>query len=563
MTFSLPAAEWRCAPIPEAATKLDCKELPDFFPALLARRGVEESAEIQPFLTPALDQLHDPHLLAGLPQAVERLSRALSQNETVVVVGDYDVDGVSATALLLGVLRACGLRAEPILPHRLLEGYGFQPVHVERALEIGASVIVTVDCGVSSMAAVESAAMAGIDVLITDHHIPGDHLPAGALVINPRQEGCTYPFADLAGVGLALKLAQAFAENCGRTFPVHQLLRIACLGTIADMVPLLGENRVIAALGLKALERTRSLGLKALMKKAGVKPPLTASDVGFRIAPRINAAGRLASPDRALDLLLATDLHQAEALAAELDQSNRDRQAEEAKVVEEARAAIEGRDELPPIAVAWSEGWHRGVVGIAAGRLARELCRPTILLSLDSETETATGSGRSVPGIDLHGFLSTWKDDYPRFGGHAQAIGMTLERSQLEAVRQRWEQEATQWPAELLCKRYEYELKITPRQANRSLLSAMRALEPHGQGNPQPMLLVSPLHLQGPPRLFGKGHLSAVATGDDGSPLRLLGWGWAERRQQLEGRFETLGFLERDDYRGGEPVLRLVDAREI
>ncbi len=563
MTFSTTAAEWHCAPVPEVAAQLGCDGLPAFFPALLARRGVEDSAAVQRFLTPALDQLHDPHLLAGLPQAVERLHRALQQREAVVVVGDYDVDGVTATALLLGVLRACGLTAEPILPHRLLEGYGFQPVHVDRAQEVGASVIVTVDCGVSSMAAVDRAAEAGIDVLITDHHIPGDQLPAGALLINPRQEDCTYPFPDLAGVGLALKLALAFADRCGRSLPIHQLLRIACLGTIADMVPLRGENRVIAALGLKALGQTRSLGLRALMKKAGVKPPLTASDVGFRLGPRINAAGRLASPDRALELLLATDHQQAEALAAELDQSNRDRQAEEAKVVEEARATIEARDSLPPIAVAWNEGWHRGVVGIAAGRLARELCRPTILLSLDTETDTATGSGRSVAGIDLHRFLAAWKQDYLRFGGHAQAIGMTLSRTQLETVRRRWEEKAEEWPGELLRKRYQYELELSPREANRSLLSAMRNLEPHGEGNPQPMLLVGPLHLQGSPRLFGNGHLSAMALGDDGSPLRLLGWGWSDRAEKLAGRFETLGFLERDDYRGGEPVLRLVDAREI
>ncbi len=522
---------------------------------------MEDSAAAQRFLNPALEQLHDPNLLAGLPQAVERLSQARGQSETVAIVGDYDVDGVTATALLLGVLRACGLRAEPILPHRLREGYGFQPVHVERAQEVGASVIVTVDCGVSSTAAVKSAAAAGIDVLITDHHIPGDPLPPGALLINPRQEGCSYPFPDLAGVGLAFKLAQAFATACGRDLPIHQLLRITCLGTIADMVPLRDENRVIAALGLQALGHTRSLGLKALIKKAGVKPPLTASDVGFRLGPRINAAGRLASPDRALDLLLASDPSQAEALAAELDQANRDRQKEEAKVVEEARATIEGWDRLPSIVVVWSEGWHRGVVGIAAGRLAREFCRPTILLSLDGEG--ATGSGRSVPGIDLHQFLSTWKDDYPRFGGHAQAIGMTVERQQLEELRQRWQAGAEGWPPELLRKRYEYELEITAREANRSLLSAIRALEPHGQGNPQPMLLVGPLHLQGPPRLFGNGHLSAMASGDDGSPLRLLGWGWGDRADHLAGRFETLGFLERDDYRGGEPVLRLIDAREI
>ena len=332
--------EWLPAPIPEAASALSLDGFPSYFPALLARRGVSTQEDARRFLTPSADQLHDPTLLAGLPEAVERLFAALETGEKVAVVGDYDVDGVSATALLLGVLRACGVDALSILPHRLREGYGFQPVHVERALETGAKVIVTVDCGVSSQAAVERAVEAGVDVLITDHHIPGDGLPSGALVVNPRQEGCAYPFPDLAGVGLALKLAQAFGARCQRELPLHQLLRIACLGTVADMVPLRGENRVIAALGLQALGSTRSVGLQALIKKAGVKPPLSASDIGFRLGPRINAAGRLDSPDSALDLLLATDPRVAERLAAELDQSNRDRQREEAKVVEDAANAL-------------------------------------------------------------------------------------------------------------------------------------------------------------------------------------------------------------------------------
>jgi single-stranded-DNA-specific exonuclease len=553
--------EWSLAPVPEVAAQLSTQGLPAFFPALLARRGVSDPQAVQRFLVPDAGQLHDPRLLAGLPEAVERLMAAREAGETVAVVGDYDVDGVSATALLIGVLRACGLTAEPILPHRLLEGYGFQPVHVERAQELGVTVIVTVDCGTSSMAAVESATGAGIDVVITDHHLPGDQLPAGALVVNPRQEDCSYPFPDLAGVGLALKLAQAFAERCGRELPLHQLLRIACLGTIADMVPLIDENRVIAALGLEALSRTRSIGLRALMRKAGVKPPLTAADIGYRLGPRINAAGRLASPDGALELLLATDEARAQELASQLDDSNRERQREEARVVEEARALVAERSPLPPIVVAWSEGWHRGVVGIAAGRLARELCRPTVLLSL--EGDAATGSGRSVPGIHLHGFLDAWRDQYERFGGHAQAIGMTLARDRLEPLRAGWEAAAASWPAALLTRRYEFELELAPREVTPLLLRELRRLEPHGQGNPQPLLRIGPLRLEGSPRLFGNGHLSAMTLGDDGGSLRLLGWGWQERAEELAGRFEVLGFLERDDYRGGAPVLRLVDLHEL
>lgn len=525
---------------------------------LLARRGVEDGAAAQAFLAPSAEQLHDPHLLAGLPQAVERLAVALEKRQPVVVVGDYDVDGVTSTALLVAVLKACGLTVHPVLPHRLEEGYGFQPVHVEQALERNARLIVTVDCGVTSRPAVARARQAGLDVIITDHHLPPDELPAGALVINPRQQGCAYPFPDLAGVGLALKLALAFGRRTGRELKLNQLLRLACLGTIADVVPLRGENRVIAALGLQALAQTRSVGLKALMGQAGLSPPLTAADVGFRIGPRLNAAGRLAEPEQALELLLSRDRNRAVELARELELRNRERQQEENRVLAEARETIRARAPLPPLAMAWGEEWHRGVVGIAAGRLARELCRPTLLLARDGER--ATGSGRSVPGIDLHAFLRSFEEGFERFGGHAQAVGLTVRSQELEPLRQRLEEAAARFPPERLRRRYEYELDLPPGQVGRELLAELDRLEPCGEGNPRPLLKVGPLRLAGRPRAFGRGHLSGRAHGEEGGAVHLVGWGWQERAERLAGRFEALGHLQLDGYIQG-PVLRLVDAR--
>lgn len=528
---------------------------------LLARRGVADGAAARTFLEPTADQLHDPHLLAGLPQAVERLATARERGEAVVVVGDYDVDGVTSTALLVAVLKACGLAVHPVLPHRLEEGYGFQPVHVERALERDGRLILTVDCGVTSRPAVERARQAGLDVIITDHHLPPDELPAGALVINPRQRGCTYPFPYLAGVGLALKLALACGRRMGRELKLNQLLRLACLGTIADVVPLRGENRVIAALGLQALARTRSVGLKALMGQAGLSPPLTATDVGFRIGPRLNAAGRLAEPERALELLLSRDGTRAVELARELEGHNRQRQQEENRVMEEARETIRARAPLPPVAVAWGEDWHRGVVGIAAGRLARELCRPTLLLASDGER--ATGSGRSVPGIDLHAFLRSFEEGFERFGGHAQAVGLTVRSRELEPLRRRLEEAAAErFDPQRLRRRYEYELDLPPAQVGRELLAELDRLEPCGEGNPRPLLKVGPLRLAGTPRAFGRGHLSGRARGDDGGTVHMVGWGWQERADRLAGRFEALGHLQLDGYLRG-PVLRLVDARPV
>lgn len=547
--------------MPPAAATLELAGIPAWQAAVLARRAVTDAASAAAFLLPALDQLHDPFLLAGMAAAVERLHLARTRHERVAVVGDYDADGVTSTALLVALLRACGVAADAVLPHRLREGYGFQPLHVERAQELGCSLIVTVDCGTTAFAGAETASAAGIDLIVTDHHLPDGELPAGVLLVNPRQPGCEYPFRDLAGVGLALKLAQAFALRCEKTVELAALLRIACVGTVADMVPLLGENRVIAALGLAAFEQTRSHGLKALLRKARIQPPLSADDIGFRIGPRLNAAGRLGSAHEALELLLTRDPERAEVLAEVLERANRQRQTEEARVVEEARAMF-GADTagtpLPPILVGWGESWHPGVVGIAAGRLAREFSRPTVLLAL--RDGTATGSGRSVPGIHLHEFLQAWSPRLLRFGGHAQAIGLSAEVAGLAALRDEWIAAAADWPTALLAPQREYELELTAESADRDLLLELERLAPFGQGNPTPLARVGPLRLRSAPRLFGNGHLSAHAFGDAGGQVEILGWGWASRQDLLGGCFEILAYVERDRRHRGV-VLRGVDVR--
>lgn len=495
--------------------------------------------------------------------AVDRLVAARNNHQKIAIIGDYDVDGVTATAQLLAVFAACGIEAQAILPHRMRDGYGFQPCHVERAREAGCTLIVTADCGSSSIPAIEAAGEAGLDVVVTDHHLPGGPLPEGTVQINPRQSGCDYPFPDLAAAGIALKLSLALGERLGKALPLDALLRIACLGTIADLVPLRGENRVIAALGLKALEGARSAGLKALIRQAGMKPPYSASDIGFRIGPRLNAAGRLAEADPALEILLSRDEHRAGELALKLDSWNRERQGEEAQVVEQAEAQARERVEklgkIPAIFALWSPDWHRGVVGIAAGRIARTWNRPTLLLA--TEGGTATGSGRSIPGIALHGFLARWQERLIRFGGHAQALGLSVDEAELPALREEWEETAAvEFPPELLLRSYRYELAAAPEEINLEFLDRQTRLAPFGQGNPQPVLRVGPLTLEGPPRCFGNQHLSARARGDEGGTLNLVGWGWQPRAEDLERRFEVLGTLDLDRYKG-EPVLRLIDGR--
>lgn len=552
--------QWVQAPVPEAAGNLVSAELSSRLAILLARRGVENDEEAAKFLHPSLDQLHDPLQLRGMRPALDRLMRARESGERVAVVGDYDVDGVSATALLTAVFRACRLEVLPILPERLQEGYGFQSTHVDVAAKEGCTLVVTADCGSTADEAVARARQSGLDVLVTDHHLGSTvELPDWVIEINPHHPDSTYPFSDLSGVGVAFKLASALATEVEREIDPAALLRVASLGTICDLVPLLGENRVIAALGLSAMSRSRSVGLQALMRRAGVEPPVTANDVGFRIGPRINAAGRLGSPRPALDLLMTTDRVLAEQLAEDLDRLNRERQGAELEVVAEVEQEFENLDSLPPVLVNWSEKWHPGVLGIAAGRIARRFHRPTILMNVDGAL--AKGSGRSVADIHLFEFLSRWRDDYERFGGHSQAIGMSLRTDQLEEMRDRWQAEAERsWDPSWLVKRHRYELEVPAEEITSQLVGELSQLEPFGMKNQQPLLRVGPLTRTGTPRRFGKGHLATKAVGELDAVVELLGWGWQRREEDLEGAFEVLAILETDRYHGG-PVLRLIDAR--
>ncbi|MCP4204724.1 MAG: single-stranded-DNA-specific exonuclease RecJ [bacterium] len=558
-----PTAVWRAAPAPEIALADGVTDVDPRLARLLARRGLENADEVGRFLSPSLSDLHDPRRLAGLPEAVERLLAARELGERVSIVGDYDVDGVSATAMLLAVFRACGLEADSILPHRMAEGYGFQPVHVERAEANGSRLIVTADCGSRSIDAAKAALERDISVIVTDHHIPGPALDPRVIEINPHQEACDYPYRELSGAGLAFKLAIALAEAAGREVDPIALLRIACLGTIADLVPLTGENRTIAALGLEALDTTRSAGLKALIEVSRVRQSVTAGDVGFRLGPRLNAAGRMDNPEPALELLLERDPVRARDLAETLDRWNQERQRAELAVVEEARARfLDTGKALPRFLMAWSPDWHRGVLGIAAGRLAREFHRPAILLSLQGagDDAIAVGSGRSVRGVHLHDFLSAFEDRFRRFGGHAQAIGISIEIDVLEEVDRAFQEAAEAWDPDVLVPSYEYEEHLEVEAVSLDLVDQLDRLEPFGMANRRPLFRLGPLSLAVPPRQFGKDHLGLRARDDSGVAVDLVAWRWADRTELFSEPFEVLGHLKVDSYLGRASV-EIVDAR--
>jgi single-stranded-DNA-specific exonuclease len=478
---------------PSVSTDLLAREagVPRVIAALLEARGIATAAEADRFFRPDESQLHDPFLLAGMDEAARVLLSAALAGRRVVVFGDYDVDGVTAVAQLKAALSRIGAPAVAFIPHRLKDGYGLRPDTVRRVLaELRPSVIVTVDCGITAVEGVACAREAGVQVIVTDHHLVPDKLPEGAVVINPRQPGCSYPYKDLSGSGIAFKLAEAIARRAGVGLSRESLLRAACLGTIADMVPLTGENRAIAALGLAALARPRAPGLAALLEACGIDPGRapTSEEVSFRIAPRLNAAGRLDTAERALALFEERDPSRAGEIARELCAENAERQAIERRVFGEARERIAkyfdpDRDAL---LVEADPSWHRGVLGIAASRLAREYNRPVLLFAL--EGERAHGSGRSIPGVSLHGTLKDLRHRFLDFGGHDQAVGGTLASAGFAAFRE----EARllfgeRVPREMFVRRETADAELPLEEISDETLSHLERFEPHGAGNPRPV----------------------------------------------------------------------------
>jgi single-stranded-DNA-specific exonuclease len=520
---------WRVAPQdPERVRALAAAAgAPELVARLLLARGVETPEDAATFFDPGVERLHDPFAMKGVAEAADVLLSAARTGRRIAVFGDYDVDGVTSVAQLSAVLRRAGADAVAFLPHRLKDGYGLKPATVRKVLaELSPAVIVTVDCGITAVEGVACAREAGVEVVVTDHHLVPDELPAGAVVVNPRQPGCAYPYKELAAAGVALKIAVALAARAGVRIPTESLLRVACLGTIADVVPLSGENRVIAAAGLKALASARAPGLTALLSEAGVsgRAP-TSEEVAFRVAPRLNAAGRLDTAEMALSLLEERDPARAREAASELSRRNAERQTIERRIVREAREkAAEGFDPgRDALFVAWDPGWHRGVLGIAAARLAREYHRPVLLFA--EEGEKATGSGRSIPGVSLHDTLKEMSSFFDEFGGHEQAVGGSLAAKKLPAFREAArELFAARVPPDRLVRVREADAELPPEEIAEELWEWLARFEPHGAGNPRPVFRSAPCSFAGPLRQLGENGLRGRLAAEGRRPVSAITW---------------------------------------
>jgi single-stranded-DNA-specific exonuclease len=456
--------------------------------AIIARRGVTTEEEFRRYMAPCIGDLHDPSSIHGIGDACERIERAVRDRETILIYGDYDVDGVTSIVLLQTVLRAIGADAAHVVPHRLVDGYGLKTSVIDRVLvDRDVKLIITVDCGITSVDPVRQAIERGIDVIVTDHHLPPELLPEAAAVLNPKQPGCEYPFKELAGVGVAFKLCCELLRRSGKKMAIASLLKIAAIGTVADVAPLVGENRTIAWLGLAGLADPRNPGLRALIRRLGMLGrPLRAVDVGFKIGPRINAAGRLSSAETAIDLFAATSEESAWTLCAELDRLNAERQEVERGVREEAEAMV-GDASTNRIYVLAGNNWHKGVLGLTAGRIAQRYHRPALAIGI--EGELAVGSGRSIPTINLHEQLEAVSDLFTHFGGHEFACGFALPAANVDELRRRLEERFAAFDEDVFRREAQVDAEVTLAEVDEEFVKAHEMMQPFGAGNLQPLFL--------------------------------------------------------------------------
>ncbi|KAA6461023.1 single-stranded-DNA-specific exonuclease RecJ [Acidobacteria bacterium AB60] len=543
-----PRQRWVVSPAPsgEAAALASAAHLPPVLAELLVARGVGTAKDALAFLYPDISHLHDPLGMRGMPAAVERVERAIAAGEKILLYGDYDVDGTTAVVLLKTAIEMLGGVVRFHVPHRIREGYGLQSGVLEDAYADGVRLVITVDTGMRAFAEAQTARRLGLDLIITDHHLPAadDAVPDALAILNPNQPGCAYPEKSLCGAAIAFKLAQALLErrDAARTREktLPSFLKMAAIATIADAVPLRGENRAIAALGLRELRRPVGAGLRALFQAAALDPankPITGFDVAFRLAPRINAAGRMDIASEIVELFCTRDAARANDLAAKLESLNRQRREAEAAALAliETRLATDPSFAAERLLVVDGEGWHRGVIGILASRVVERTAKPALVISV--EDGVAHGSGRSIDGFPLLEAIETCGDLFTRFGGHAFAVGFALPAERVPELRRRVNLHAAERlagtdPEQVLRIHAELSLdRITP-----VLAGWMRKLEPLGHGNPEPVFVARRVRVATEPRLMKDRHirLELAHEASGSSPMRCVGWDWAGRCTALE-----------------------------
>lgn len=520
---------------------------------LLAARGIRAVDEARRFLRPAIEQVEPPETLIDLPRAADRLAQAVRAGETVLVHGDYDVDGICSTALMTRALRALGGQVVPFIPDRMRDGYDLGPAGVEAARAAGARVVLTCDCGTTAHPAAEALRAMGIDLIISDHHLPGGPLPPALAVINPRRADCASADKDLAAVGVAYKLALEVTRRLGGDEAlVHRQLDLVALATVADVAPLRGENRVFVRLGLRQLEQGTNTGLRALVRAARLDgKAMTAGRVGYTLAPRLNALGRLARAIRGVELLLTEEEGAANAIARECEELNAARQEMDRRILDEAARRLDAMDLDATYGIVLdSADWHPGVIGIVASRVVERTGRPAFMIAV--QDGVGKGSGRSIGPFDLHAALQECADLLVKHGGHRAAAGLTVEAARIPAFAERFNAVArARLTADDLVPRLRTDLELPLEEADETLERALRHLEPFGVGNPGPVFVARGVRVAGTPRRIGTDGVK-VALRTPRGPMDAVGWGLAARAGEIApgGALDIAYRLDVNEYQG-------------
>lgn len=505
---------------------------------LLAARGVVSPEEARKFLSPKLSDLHSPYSMLGMKAAVERLQAAIARKEDILIYGDYDVDGTTAVVILKTVIELCGGMCQFHVPHRIKDGYGMKDDVIERAAEVGVKLIISVDTGIRAFAAADTAKRVGVDLIVTDHHLPetNEGVPHALAVLNPNQPGCEYPCKSLCGAGVAFKVAQALLEATDRARMLPSFIKMVAIATVADAVPLIGENRLMTKIGLDGLRDPRNIGLKTILEIAQVdtSKAISTGEIAFRIAPRLNAAGRMDVASDVIQLFSTRDPAEARTLALKLNELNSDRQAEEAKILEHIQQTLEANPEIRDAycIVVDGDGWHRGVIGITATRVVERYCRPTIVLSRDGDE--AHGSGRSIRGFHLLDALESCRELFTRFGGHAHAVGLGLPCERISELRATLDAYArgVLTPEDFI-PTLDYDADVTLGDLSSQFYDNVQQLQPFGMGNPEPVFGARGVNVTLPPKVIKEKHLKLRLTHGNGNgrgrSWQAMAWRMAER----------------------------------
>ncbi len=518
---------------------------------ILINRNITQEEEIRLFLEPTRKDFHDPFLITDMKKAVERIIQAIQKQEKITIYGDYDVDGITSITVLKSFLEDRGIEVDSYIPNRLEEGYGLNKEAIGKIVEKGCQLMITVDCGISAVEEIAYANSFGIETIVTDHHEPGNELPQAIAVIDNKRKDSQYPFRELAGVGVVFKLIQAIGITLGLKEEEYlKYLDIVCVGTISDIVPLVNENRVIAKLGLMLIRQTRNIGLRSIINSSGYTK-IDSNSISFGIAPRINACGRMGKAEEALELLLCKNINYANELTKKLNEHNRIRQETEKDIFENAVQQIE-KEQLDKnnAIIVGGENWHHGVIGIVSSKITEMYFKPSILLSFE-EDGLGKGSGRSIPGFDLHDALMQCEDTIEKFGGHSMAVGITVQKDKFLKFREAFEKIASQAHMDEIIPVIQVDSKIDVKDINKDMVESLKQLEPFGEGNRMPVFVFRNLKIDSIRALSEGKHLKLTLK-DNNTMISAIGFNLGQLSEEytIGDKIDVVGVLEINSFNG-------------